>query len=210
MSSTELDLELAQGRDAARAEEGSEIVGLRISLRRKDIDKGVRVTVKGDGRGGFEEFSVEGGEDSDDVVGACGERKGRKRFWVSASGLMKRKRRSGGEGVSTWAQERAQHSQGVELREEVRKEGRTCCRTNDTRLLIDRFQELSNHQWHTLHKHEPDQSKLEEGKGRKRREGREEEEAHLDSLDLLLSSKQFTSQVVGLVDDVLLQNVRRC
>lgn len=77
MSSTELDLELAQGRDAARAEEGSEIVGLRISLRRKDIDKGVRVTVKGDGRGGFEEFSVEGGEDSDDVVGACGPRKGR-------------------------------------------------------------------------------------------------------------------------------------
>jgi len=64
-------------KDAATAGGGSKVVDLRVSLRRKDIDKGVRVTVKGDGRGGFEEFSVEGGEDSDDVVGACGPRKGR-------------------------------------------------------------------------------------------------------------------------------------
>lgn len=44
---------------------------LRVSLRGKDVNEGVRVTVEGDGRGGFEEFAVEGGQNPDDIVGAC-------------------------------------------------------------------------------------------------------------------------------------------
>jgi hypothetical protein len=53
---------------------------------------------------------------------------------------------------------------------------RTSSAANDTSLFIDRFQELSDDQRHTL-----------------------------DPLDLLLGPQQLSSQVVGFIQDILLQ-----
>ena len=40
-----------------------------IGFRREDVDQGIGVPVEGDGGGGFKEFTIDGGEDSDDIVG---------------------------------------------------------------------------------------------------------------------------------------------